>query len=200
MIMKFNTYFKLMMTIILTIIILVFWSANNANACVDCDLNKEVFDSIKKGEVKIEVGLNSGSFEIDTGNEKLEITKVKLNSIDKNILKSDVQERWVTPDGQWCFVTIVIRQTENDEIIKREELHCSDTKYGLTYKQEIEKLKLMIELEKAKKPGYWELFAEFYYTDGNVPLYCRKYARQKSLFKKVGSVCLSPDGKWEVIN
>ena len=200
MIMKFSTYIKLMMTFILSIIILVFWSANKAKACVDCDLNKEVFDSIKKGEVKVITGIDNGSFEIDTGNEVLNIKKVKLNTKDKNILKSDVQERWVTPDGQWCFVTIVIRQTEEDEIIKREELHCSDTKYGLTYKQEIEELKLQIELEKAKKPGYWELFAEFYYTDDNVPLYCRKYAKPKSLYKKPGDVCLSPDGKWEVIN
>ena len=168
--------------------------ASKGYACVDCDLDKEVLDSIKIGEVKIQ----TGEFEVDTGNEKFTVKKIKLNTNDENILKSDIKERFVTPDGQWCFVTIVIRQ-QDDEIIKREELHCSDTRYGITYKQEIEVLKKQIELEKAKKPGYWELFAEFYYSDDNVPLYCRKYAKPNSIFKRPGTVCLSVTGTWEVI-
>ena len=94
---------------------------------------------------------------------------------DENVMKSEVKERWVTPDGQWCFVTVVIKQ-EGDNIIKKE-----------------------IELEKAKKPGYWELFAEFYYKDDNAPLYCRKYARPDSWFKRPGTACLKPDGEWEII-
>ena len=178
-----------------TLLFAVAFYTSKGYACVDCDLNKEVFDSIKTGEIKIQ----TGEFEVNTGNEKFTVKQIKLNTNDENILKSDIQERFVTPDGQWCFVTIVIRQ-EGDNIIKKEELHCSDTKYGITYKQEIEVLKKQIELEKAKKPGYWELFAEFYYTDGNVPLYCRKYAKPKSVFKRPGTVCLSVEGKWEVIN
>ena len=180
-----------------TLLFAVAFYTTQANACVDCDLNKEVFDSIKSGNIKVQTG-NIGTFKVDTGNETFTVKQVKLNTNDENILKSDIQERFVTPDGQWCFVTIVIRQ-EGDNIIKKEELHCSDTKYGITYKQEIEVLQKQIELEKAKKPGYWELFAEFYYTDGNVPLYCRKYAKPKSVFKRPGTVCLSPTGKWEVI-
>ena len=74
------------------------------------------------------------------------------------------------------------------------------TKHGITKDQEIEKLKKQIELEKARKPGYWELFAEFYYRDQNAPLYCRQYAKSKGIFKKTGKVCLDPTGKWEVIN
>ena len=190
---------KLMMYVITlwTLLFALALYSSKGYACVDCDLNKEVFDSIKLGDIKVHTG-NIGTFEVDTGNEKFTVQKVKLNTNDENILKSDIQERFVTPDGQWCFVTIVIRQ-EGDNIVKKEELHCSDTKYGITYKQEIEVLKKQIELEKAKKPGYWELFAEFYYTDGNVPLYCRKYAKPKSVFKRPGTVCLSPTGKWEVI-
>ena len=66
---------------------------------------------------------------------------------DENIMSQKVKERWVTPDGQWCFVTVVIKQ-EGDSIIKKEELHCSDTKFGLTKNEEIEELKKKIELEK----------------------------------------------------
>ena len=64
---------------------------------------------------------------------------------------------------------------------------------------EIEKLKKQIELEKAKKPGYWELFASFYYKDDNAPLYCRKYARPDSWFKRPGTACLTPNGEWKII-
>ena len=117
---------------------------------------------------------------------------------DENVMSQKVKDRWVTPDGQWCFVTVVIKQ-EGDSIVKKEELHCSDTKFGITKNEEIEKLKKQIELEKARKPGYWELFAEFYYRDVNAPLYCRKYARPDSLFKRPGTVCLKPTGEWEVI-
>ena len=83
--------------------------------------------------------------------------------------------------------------------IKKEELHCSDTKFGITKNEEIEKLKKQIELEKAKKPGYWELFAAFYYKDDNAPLYCRKYARPDSWFKRPGTACLKPNGEWKIL-
>ena len=150
-----------------------------AFACVDCDLNKDVF---KKTSV----------VEVNTGLETFKVTT------DEDVMSQKVKDRWVTPDGQWCFVTVVIKQ-KDDKIIKKEELHCADTKFGITKNEEIEKLKKEIELEKARKPGYWELFAEFYYRDVNAPLYCRKYARPDSLFKRPGTVCLKPTGEWEVI-
>lgn len=150
-----------------------------AFACVDCDLNKDVF---KKTSV----------VEVDTG---LETFKVTTN---EDVMSQKVKDRWVTPDGQWCFVTVVIKQ-KDDKIIKKEELHCADTKFGITKNEEIEKLKKQIELEKARKPGYWELFAEFYYRDVNAPLYCRKYAKPDSLFKRPGTVCLKPTGEWKII-
>lgn len=154
-----------------------------ARACVDCDLNKDVF---KKTD----------TIKVDTGLEQFEAVKISTN--DENVLKSTEKERFLTPDGQWCFVTINIKQ-EGDEIVKKEELHCADTRFGITKDQKIEELKKQIELEKARKPGYWELFAEFYYRDVNAPLYCRKYARPDSLFKRPGTVCLKPTGEWEVI-
>jgi len=150
-----------------------------AFACVDCDLNKDVF---KKTSV----------VEVNTGLETFKVTT------DEDVMSQKVKDRWVTPDGQWCFVTVVIKQ-KDDKIIKKEELHCADTKFGITKNEEIEKLKKEIELERARKPGYWELFAEFYYRDVNAPLYCRKYAKPDSLFKRPGTVCLKPTGKWEII-
>ena len=150
-----------------------------AFACVDCDLNKDVF---KKTSV----------VEVNTGLETFKVTT------DEDVMSQKVKDRWVTPDGQWCFVTVVIKQ-KDDKIIKKEELHCADTKFGITKNEEIEKLKKEIELEKVRKPGYWELFAEFYYRDVNAPLYCRKYAKPDSLFKRPGTVCLKPTGEWEII-
>lgn len=133
---------------------------------------------------------------VDTGLETYTAEKISLSS--DNTLYSKEKDRFLTPDGQWCFVTINIKQ-QGDEIVKKEELHCADTKYGITKSQKIEELKKEIELEKARKPGYWELFAEFYYRDSNAPLYCRKYARPQSWFKRPGTVCLNPTGKWEVM-
>ena len=138
---------------------------------------------------------------VSTDEQTIALSKsiAKIYATDESVIKSTVKERFKTPDGQWCFVTVVIKH-EGDSIIKKEEIHCSDTKHGLTQDQEIERLKKLIELEKARKPGYWELFAEFYYSDLNAPLYCRKYAKPKSIFKRPGTVCLDPTGKWKVIN
>ena len=177
---------KILMYIITfwTLLFAVAFYTTQVNACVDCDLNKEAFSDI-------------GVIQVSTGNENYEAINLKVNSED--VISEKVKERFLTPDGQWCFVTITIKE-ENNEIVKKEELHCADTKHGITKDQEIEKLKKQIELEKARKPGYWELFAEFYYRDQNAPLYCRQYAKSKGIFKKTGKVCLDPTGKWEVIN
>ena len=98
-----------------------------------------------------------------------------------------------------CASNTYTIKKEGNNSVKKEELHCADTKFGITKNQKIEELKKQIELEKARKPGYWELFAEFYYRDVNAPLYCRKYARPDSMFKRPGTVCLKPTGEWEVI-
>ena len=82
-------------------------------------------------------------------------------------------------DGQYCFVKVVIKQ-RGDEIIKEEILECADGKKGID------------------TPGYWDLFAQFYYRDVNVPEYCRYYSREGHAFKTPGKVCLNVDGEWEV--
>ena len=82
-------------------------------------------------------------------------------------------------DGQYCFVKVVIKQ-RGDEIIKEEILECADGKKGID------------------TPGYWELFAQFYYRDAYAPEYCRYYSREGHAFKTPGKVCLQVNGEWEV--
>jgi len=82
-------------------------------------------------------------------------------------------------DGQYCYVKIEIVQ-EGDTITKREILECADGKKGI------------------ETPGYWELFAQFYYHDVNTPEYCRYYSWNKHAFKSSGKFCLDVNGEWEV--
>ena len=82
-------------------------------------------------------------------------------------------------DGQYCFVKVVIKQ-KGDEIVKEEILECADGKKGID------------------TPGYWELFAQFYYRDVNTTEYCRYYSREGHAFKTPGKVCLQVNGEWEV--
>ena len=82
-------------------------------------------------------------------------------------------------DGQYCFVKVVIKQ-QGDNIVKEEILECADGKRGI------------------ETPGYWELFAQFYYRDVSAPEYCRYYDRNKHAFKTPGKTCLKVNGEWEV--
>ena len=63
----------------------------------------------------------------------------------EKILYSKVQT--IEPEevnGQYCFVNVIIKQ-QGDNIIKEEVMECADGKKGID------------------TPGYWELFAQFYY-------------------------------------
>ena len=82
-------------------------------------------------------------------------------------------------NGQYCFVKVIIKQ-QGDSIVKEEILECADGKKGI------------------ETPGYWELFAQFYYRDVSAPEYCRMYSRQKHAFKTPGKTCLKINGEWEV--
>jgi len=82
-------------------------------------------------------------------------------------------------NGQYCFVKVIIKQ-QGDSIVKEEILECADGKKGI------------------ETPGYWELFAQFYYRDVSVPEYCRYYSRDKHAFKTPGNTCLMVNGEWEV--
>jgi len=82
-------------------------------------------------------------------------------------------------NGQYCFVKVIIKQ-EGENIIKEEILECADGKKGI------------------QTPGYWELFAQFYYRDVSAPEYCRYYSRPNHVFKTPGKTCLKTNGEWEV--
>ena len=82
-------------------------------------------------------------------------------------------------DDQYCFVKVIIKESDN-QLIKEEILECADGR------------------KRADGPTYWELFAEFYYTDMAQPEYCRRYSRNKHAFYSPGKVCLKLNGEWEV--
>jgi len=110
------------------------------------------------------------------------LTSVTINYVmaGEEILYSKVKT--IQPektDGQYCFIKVQIKQQGNN-IVKEEILECADGKKGID------------------TPGYWELFAQFYYRDVNVPEYCRQYSRPKHVFKSFGKTCLQSNGEWEV--
>ena len=80
---------------------------------------------------------------------------------------------------QYCYVKVIIKESDN-QIIKEEILECADGR------------------SRVDAPTYWELFAEFYYSDMHQPEYCRKYDRKGHAFKTPGKVCLKINGEWEV--
>jgi hypothetical protein len=82
-------------------------------------------------------------------------------------------------DGQYCFIKVVIKQ-KGDEIIKEEILECADGKKGI------------------ETPGYWELYAQFYYRETTTPEYCRYYTRPEHALRSFGKMCLKTNGEWEV--
>jgi len=80
---------------------------------------------------------------------------------------------------QYCYVKVIIKESDN-QLIKEEILECADGR------------------KRVDGPTYWELFAEFYYTDMAQPEYCRRYSRNKHAFYSPGKVCLKLNGEWEV--
>ena len=85
--------------------------------------------------------------------------------------------------SQWlnenpCMIKTITTSVTKDgvtTVTKEEVLKCSDGYDG---------------------PSYWELFAQFYYTDLTIEPYCRHFARPDHPFKTPGTVCLSENGVW----
>ena len=126
-----------------------------------------------------------------TANEKFIMPKGNITDEEKEPLKRVKQEqnkvlydtvRGYEPkkvDDQYCYVKIEIKQI-GDDIIKQEILECADGRRGIN------------------TPGYWDLFAQFYYKDVSAPEYCRYYSRPNHVFKSFGKTCLNKNGEWEV--
>ena len=126
-----------------------------------------------------------------TANEKFIMPKGEITEEEREPLKRVKQEqnkvlydtvRGYEPkkvDDQYCYVKIEITQN-GDDIIKQEILECADGRRGIN------------------TPGYWDLFAQFYYRDVSAPEYCRYYSRPNHVFKSFGKTCLNKNGEWEV--
>ena len=126
-----------------------------------------------------------------TAGEKFIMPKGEITEEEKEPLKRIKQEqnkvlydtvRGYEPkkvDDQYCYVKIEIKQI-GDDIIKQEILECADGRRGIN------------------TPGYWDLFAQFYYRDVSAPEYCRYYSRPNHVFKSFGKTCLNKNGEWEV--
>jgi hypothetical protein len=126
-----------------------------------------------------------------TANEKFIMPKGNITDEEKEPLKRVKQEqnkvlydtvRGYEPkkvDDQYCYVRIEIKQN-GDDVIKQEILECADGRRGIN------------------TPGYWDLFAQFYYRDVSAPEYCRFYSRPNHVFKSFGKTCLNKNGEWEV--
>ena len=108
--------------------------------------------------------------------------KVVKDIDDLNNKQSYELSRTITPKesaNQNCYVSVKITQ-EGNSVVKKEILECADGRKGLI------------------TPGYWEMFAQFYYRDVSAPEYCRYYSRPDHAFKSFGKTCLNKDGEWRV--
>ena len=45
-------------------------------------------------------------------------------------------------------------------------------------------------------PSYWEIFAQFYYNNVDVPSYCRWIDRKDHAYHTPVKVCLTEEGEW----
>jgi hypothetical protein len=120
--------------------------------------------------------------EEEKGHDNALYNKVVKNIDDLNNKQSYELSRTITPKesaNQNCYVSVKITQ-EGNSVVKKEILECADGRKGLI------------------TPGYWEMFAQFYYRDVSAPEYCRYYSRPDHAFKSFGKTCLNKDGEWRV--
>jgi len=112
------------------------------------------------------------------------LTMILISILILTTMTNAAEEVKEKPKSEWlnknpCMIKIIITNTESNGVsktTKEEKLVCKDGYDG---------------------PGYWELFAQFYYTGITVPAYCRSYARPDHPFKTPGMLCLNENGVWE---
>ena len=159
--------------LLITLLFITSIIVNYAYACVDCDLNKKAFEKNIK-VVSVEGDIDTINY--DKVTEILEKLEKTDNGVYYDKIKTIEPEK---VDGQYCYIKIEI-VTDGDTVTKEEKLVCADGRQGI------------------ETPGYWDLFAQFYYRDVETPEYCRYYSRNKHAFKSPGKVCLQSNGEWEV--
>jgi hypothetical protein len=109
--------------------------------------------------------------------------KVVKDIDDLNNKQTYELSRTITPKesaNQNCYVSVKITQ-EGESVVKKEILECADGRKGLI------------------TPGYWEMFAQFYYKEVSAPEYCRYYSRPDHAFKSFGKTCLNKNGEWRIV-
>ena len=85
-----------------------------------------------------------------------------------------------------CMIKVITKQIET----------CKDSKC-LIKETKITKEEVLKCKDGYDGPSYWEMFAQFYYSDLTVPAYCREFARPDHPFKTPGLICLDEDGDWK---
>ena len=85
-----------------------------------------------------------------------------------------------------CMIKVITKQIET----------CKDSKC-LIKETKITKEEVLKCKDGYDGPSYWELFAQFYYSDLTVPAYCREFARPDHPFKTPGLICLDENGDWK---
>tara|TARA_R100001015_G_C4605418_1_gene160444 strand:+ start:831 stop:1187 length:357 start_codon:yes stop_codon:yes gene_type:complete len=78
----------------------------------------------------------------------------------------------------------------------KENLHCViEVIYDESLENEVSRRMICRDGEIPGQPGYWQLFAAFYYNGVSVPEYCR-YVKGDNLFRIPNKICLNKDGTW----
>ena len=99
------------------------------------------------------------------------------------------------------FVTLIIAIVVFSQIglakqVDKEKLYCViEVIYDENLENEVSRRMVCRDGNLPFQPGYWQLFASFYYNGVSVPEYCR-YIRGDNLFRIPNKVCLNEDGTW----
>ena len=83
-----------------------------------------------------------------------------------------------------------------DETPKFTKSNCViEVIYDESLENEVSRRMICRDGEIPGQPGYWQLFAAFYYNGVSVPEYCR-YVKGDNLFRIPNKICLNEDGTW----
>jgi len=91
---------------------------------------------------------------------------------------------------------VVFSQAGLSKEVDKEKLYCViEVIYDESLENEVSRKMICRDGEIPFQPGYWQLFAGFYYNGVSVPEYCR-YIKGDNLFRIPNKICLNEDGTW----